>query len=515
MKTKIFAILLIFISMSLSTKSLASHVHVYLQNTYTTESFYFCAASVDTVVVYKPTTATSSINWNPPVGSNIYSEDSVVITVVNAGFWIFYSDEVDKNFYVSLLTSGPIEPTCMVNDTSFCTATFSLDLDAENGGSTYQWSTGANTQTITVTTPGTYTATVTNACSTAVFSKVITHSNSNAPHLGADQNICLGDSTTLIGTISNANSYLWSTGETTSTINVDSDGNYWVYAQDNNGCSGRDTIHVATMQTSSQEILLATINIDPLDPKYGNNMITWYVDPLLIGSIDSVYIYREMGTNNYVLVGVAAYADGQWSDGVNSIVHAWKYKISLVGNPCGESIQSSSVQTIHSWVSEFSGNYTIQWDPYVVDAKSTVTWYKILSGNGLNTLTVRDSVSGTLTSVTLPNTTDSIFVVGAELNGSKSFSGLALSNKTPNPTVTGIHEAETIAYSIYPNPANEQLNISIGIEKFQVEVLTLLGQVLLTEHNVKTLNVSNLPQGTYILSVIVDGVKTNKMFTKN
>lgn len=511
MKTKIFAIFLLIFSMSCGIVS-ASHVHVYLNDTYTAEYHYFC--SVDTVIVHKPSTAVSSIIWDPPTGSNIYDSTSVIITSINTGTWNFYSDDVDKYFYIYILTSGPTEPACMVNDTSFCTATFSLDLDAENSGSTYLWSTGATTQTITATTPGYYWVSVTNACDVDTFDITILQSNLNVPHLGPDQSICLGDSVTLTGTISNPDSYLWSTGETTPTINVENDGEYWVYAEDNNGCSGRDTIHVSTMQTSSQEILLATINIDPVDPNYGNNMITWEVDPLLVGSIDSVYIYREMGTNTYVLVGTAAYADGEWSDGVNSIVHAWKYKISLVGDPCGESIQSSSVQTIHSWVSQFGGNYTIQWDPYVVDAKSTVTWYKILSGNGLNALTVRDSVSGTLTSVTLPNTTDSIFVVGAELNGSKSFSGLALSNKTPNPTVTGIHETETMLFSLYPNPANDQLNLSIETNDFQVEVLTLLGQVLLTEHNTKVLDVRSLPQGIYIVSVIVDGVKTNKRFTK-
>ena len=519
MKTqkKTFLMLVFFFMVACMSQVSATVIDtIYVIANTSTETHYICYNNInDSVMIHCPIGHTN-IRWKDPSMQGINGPDSVFVTNSNDGHWMFYSDQLGtwKDIYVYLV-SAPYEPASMVNDTSVCTTNFLIELNAENPASNYQWSTGATTVWYDATTPGTYTVTVTNTCGTGVYSKTISYNNPNAPHLGADQNICLGDSATLTGTISNANSYLWSTGETTPTINVENDGNYWVYAQDNNGCNGRDTIHVATMQTSSQEILLATINIDPLDLTYGNNMITWYVDPLLVGSIDSVYIYREMGTNNYVLVGVAAYTDGQWSDGVNSIVHAWKYKISLVGDPCGESIQSSSVQTIHSWVSEFAGNYTIQWDPYVVDTKSTVTWYKILSGNGLNTLTVRDSVSGTLTSVTLPNTTDSIFVVGAELNGSKSFSGLALSNKTPNPTVTGIHEAETIAYSIYPNPANEQLNISIGIEKFQVEVLTLLGQVLLTEHNVKTLNVSNLPQGTYILSVIVDGVKTNKMFTKN
>lgn len=518
MKTKIFLIFLLIFSVYWMNAS-ASVTHVYLQNNSSTEWHYLC--SVDSVIIHKPSNGLTGIEWISP-GSDFTYDTTVVVTLATTGHWYFTSNEVTgKNFYVYILSSPPIEPACMVHDTSFCTATFSLHLNAENqdpeghNAATYLWSTGATTRTMTVTTPGYYWVIVTNACGVDTFDITITQSNSNVPNLGPDQSICLGDSVTLTGTISNPDSYLWSTGDTTSTINVENDGEYWVYAEDLNGCSGRDTIYVSTMQTSSQQILLATINIDPVDPNYGNNMITWEVDPLLVGSIDSVYIYREMGTNTYVLVGTAAYADGEWSDVVNSVGHAWKYKISLVGDPCGESIQSSSVQTIHSWVSQFGGNYTIEWDAYVVDAKSTVTWYKILSGNGLNALTVRDSVSGTLTSVTLPNTTDSIFVVGAELNGSKSFSGLALSNKTPNPTVTGIHETETMLFSLYPNPANDQLNLSIEANDFQVEVLTLLGQVVLTEHNAKILDVSNLTKGTYIISISVDGIRNNKVFTKH
>lgn len=489
---------------------------IYVTANTSAETHYICSNNInDSVMMYCPVGHTG-VSWLDPSSQIIDGTDFVFVTNSNDGHWRFYSNELGvwKHVYVYLV-STPYEPVSMINDTSICTTSFLIPLNAENPGSTYLWSTGSTTVWCDAIIPGTYTVTVTNTCGTGVYSKIITYNNPNAPHLGPDQSICLGDSVTLTGTISNPDSYLWSTGETTPTINVENDGEYWVYAEDLNGCSGRDTIYVSTMQTSSQQILLATINIDPVDPNYGNNMITWEVDPLLVGSIDSVYIYREMGTNTYVLVGTAAYADGEWSDVVNSVGHAWKYKISLVGDPCGESIQSSSVQTIHSWVSQFGGNYTIEWDAYVVDAKSTVTWYKILSGNGLNALTVRDSVSGTLTSVTLPNTTDSIFVVGAELNGSKSFSGLALSNKTPNPTVTGIHETETVLFSLYPNPANDQLNLSIEANDFQVEVLTLLGQVVLTEHNAKILDVSNLTKGTYIISISVDGIRNNKIFTKH
>lgn len=43
---------------------------------------------------------------------------------------------------------------------------------------------------------------------------------------------------------SNYNSYLWNTGEKTSSINVATDGNYWVTVSNSYGCTKSDTIHV-------------------------------------------------------------------------------------------------------------------------------------------------------------------------------------------------------------------------------------------------------------------------------
>lgn len=516
MKTKMLFFGAIFIAFV--TNLYASHTHLYLEDIQTNPSFYYCSTEYDSLIIHRPENGNTDPIWETPDIELIEDQDSVIVLSSDQnGHWCFYSEETEFIDFFIYFVDPAYEPGNF-EDLNICTFSFSRILDAQNteSYSTYLWSTGQTTRTISVDVPDTYTVTITNACGDEIFSKTITQGNPNAPNLGSDQEFCLGESTTLDPQSINVTSTLWSTGATTSEIIVSESGSYWVHIEDENGCNGRDTINITIIQTPSQEILLATINTDPLDPNYGNNMITWEVDPLLVNSIDSVYIYREMGTNNYVLVGGTEYTDEEWSDEVNSIAHAWKYKISLVGDPCGESVSSSSVQTIHSWVSEFGGNYTIQWDPYVVDAKTTVTWYKILSGNELNTLTVRDSVSGSLHSVTLPSTTDSIFVVGAELNGAKSFNGLALSNKTPNPTVTRV-TTKTIApiFLIYPNPAFSELNIDIGHEDFQIEVSTMLGQVVLTEYNVKTLNVSPLPQGIYIISVSADGIVTKKKFVKN
>lgn len=60
--------------------------------------------------------------------------------------------------------------------------------------------------------------------------------------LGPDRNLCQGDSILLTVNVANA-SYIWSTGDTTSSIWVNQGGLYWAQAEfNNNGCPTRDSI---------------------------------------------------------------------------------------------------------------------------------------------------------------------------------------------------------------------------------------------------------------------------------
>nr|WP_320120332.1 gliding motility-associated C-terminal domain-containing protein [uncultured Marinifilum sp.] len=120
----------------------------------------------------------------------------------------------------------------------------SITLDAENSGSSYLWSTGETTQTITVSVSGNYSVVVTdaNGCSATDDVNVIVHPNPTVD-LGADQETCAGGSITLDAENSGS-SFLWSTGETTQTITVNASGNYFVVVTDTNGCSASDDVNV-------------------------------------------------------------------------------------------------------------------------------------------------------------------------------------------------------------------------------------------------------------------------------
>lgn len=513
MKTTTFFMMLM---MSIISWNLSASVqHVYLDNTYNPEYFYFCG--IDSVIIHKPTTAINSIYWNPPVGPNTYDVDSVIVTSINTGTWSFYSDEVGKNFYVYFLTAGPVEPTCMLTDTSFCTATFSLPLDAENhlpGGhaSTYLWSTGATTRTITATTPGIYSVTVTNACGSDVYTKNVYHANPNAPQLGADQTFCWGSSSVLDPLSTNVASWSWSTGETTPTITVDTTGTYWVYLVDNNGCSGRDTVQITSLLPIGEEICY--VEFDTITWK---NNINW--TSVLPGNADSIRIYKETSLNVWTLIGTVGTTTTNFLDIASAPqAQSYSYRLAIV-DTCGNESDMSSYHTTITLLSSYdsgTNTYGFTWSPYY---GLTVADYYLFGIDASNNVTQIGTVPGNqfFYNYINPNLAYIKYFVGFETpdcNGAKANVIVKSNWIIKDPLITGIQDEVNIPFTIYPNPANDHLNLSIEKEVFDVQILSPLGQVLLTESNTKVLNISHLSPGMYIISVSADGITSKEKFFK-
>jgi gliding motility-associated-like protein len=132
------------------------------------------------------------------------------------------------------------------NDIEVCQGTpVTLDAGAANAGYTIRWNTGANTQQISVTTSGTYTATVSNQGCTTTASVKVTVNTPPVVNLG-DSSICMGSSIRLNAYVEGA-AYSWSTGETTPNITVNTAGTYTVDVT-LKGCTvtAQSTIFVAT-----------------------------------------------------------------------------------------------------------------------------------------------------------------------------------------------------------------------------------------------------------------------------
>ncbi|MCK6483936.1 MAG: HYR domain-containing protein [Phycisphaerae bacterium] len=113
----------------------------------------------------------------------------------------------------------------------------------------YLWSTSETTQTIDVTVSGTYTCTVTdaNGCEGTCSIDVTVNPNPTCSITASPSDtVCDGETVTLDAGAGFA-SYLWSTSETTQTIDVTVGGTYSCTVTDNNGCEGTCSIDVTVL----------------------------------------------------------------------------------------------------------------------------------------------------------------------------------------------------------------------------------------------------------------------------
>ncbi|HYI08638.1 MAG TPA: hypothetical protein VEK57_06180, partial [Thermoanaerobaculia bacterium] len=130
--------------------------------------------------------------------------------------------------------------------TSFCTGG-SVTLDA-GVHTSYLWSTGETTQTISVNAANTYSVTVTNATGCqGSDSHVVTVNPLPTPAITGPTTACNSATLDAGGGYTN---YLWSTGETTQQITVTSSNTYSVTVTDGNGCQGSDS-HAITVNAST------------------------------------------------------------------------------------------------------------------------------------------------------------------------------------------------------------------------------------------------------------------------
>lgn len=133
----------------------------------------------------------------------------------------------------------------------------SVTLTASTASS-YLWSNGATVQSITVSTTGMYSVTVTgvNMCTAASLPAIVTVNPLPTVDLGPDITLSQGQDTILDATGAGL-SYLWSTGATTPAIIVNSMGTYSVVVTNNSQCTATDTI-----------IVTIVTNIADLENKY-------------------------------------------------------------------------------------------------------------------------------------------------------------------------------------------------------------------------------------------------------
>lgn len=197
----------------------------------------------------------------------------------------------------------------IIGDSILCSGGTTI-LDAGNGYTTYQWSTSATTETITVTIPGLYYVIVTNGTGcTGSDTVFINEFPPVHPTLTGTTSLCIGDSSTLKaggGFVS----YLWSNSATTDSLVVTTSGTYYVTVTNANGCAGSDSITVTFYPTATTAFTADTLNgCAPFTVLFNNTTsnATHYLWNFGDGNTDTVtnptHIYIDSGTYTVTLIG--------------------------------------------------------------------------------------------------------------------------------------------------------------------------------------------------------------------
>lgn len=143
---------------------------------------------------------------------------------------------------VNVTQSNSLSPH-IVGTLAICSGASTI-LDAGAGFANYLWSTTDATQTITVSTAGQYSVTVSDAGGCTGTDQVTVQVSTNpTPTISGNTNICAGSSTTLDAG-NGYTTYLWSNNAQTQTINVNTAGNFSVTVTNSDGCSGSTQVTV-------------------------------------------------------------------------------------------------------------------------------------------------------------------------------------------------------------------------------------------------------------------------------
>lgn len=124
-------------------------------------------------------------------------------------------------------------------ETTICNGT-PVDLDAGSGFMSYMWSTSDTTQVISATSGGTYTVTVTDVQGCTGTDEVTVGEGAPDPEITGLAEVCAGGTATLTATMG-FESYQWTSGETTGSIDVNTSGTIIVTVTDQLGCTGTAT----------------------------------------------------------------------------------------------------------------------------------------------------------------------------------------------------------------------------------------------------------------------------------
>lgn len=396
---------------------------------------------------------------------------------------------------------------------------------------TYSWTNaqgvvvGTNNMTLSNVPASSYTCNLVdnNGCTFTIHQAL---SNVNGPVVAIDTILnasCSNNGEIQTSVVSgNPQTYAWSNGATTASVNNLAPGYYSCLITGLSGCIQVIDGTVASQAPQNVDICLVTV-----DTLTNTNLVVWE-KPITTG-IDHFNIYRETSQAGlYQFVGSVPYVNESiYNDLVASPnVRSWRYKISSV-DVCGiESAQSPNHKTIHLVINQGIGtDINLSWDSYEGFPYSNFLIRRHTDTDGWTTVQTMPSNLFTYTD-NPPSTAGLIYTVTVAAPGTCTSTKAAQdfnttrSNRdnrlsTGNGT-NGLAEVLNQAVEIYPNPANDYVFINntstyvISCTLYDASGRKLDSWEL--NPGQQQINLSGFARGVYQIELEHNGLRTTKRF---
>lgn len=366
--------------------------------------------------------------------------------------------------------------------------------------SSYLWSTGASTQTISVNTSGTFTVTVTNASGCTGTASVTT----GAPVITGNLTFCTGSSTTLSTGVNS--SYLWSTGATTQNVSVNTGGTFTVTVTNTNGCTGTASIQVTkkakpTVTVTPSAAVICPPNVSVSLTAGGTaSTFAWSPATGLNQTAGASVTAIPAATTTYIVTGTS-------TAGCTATKTATVTVKPKPVNLLTTNITASSAITKWDTVACAVG-YKLQYRKQGVTA-----W----TSNNINSNSPTKNLSGLLAASSYQWRVKSKFADGTYSVNSNIASFTTLVLRSGMETIESTNELV-----VYPNPATDKLTLEFPFTEgdANISIVNALGQTVLTQKATDTegeleLNIQSLPAGLYFIAVQNGGKIFNSRFIKN
>lgn len=312
-----------------STGATTASIYVSAAGTYTVTSTNACGSAAATQTITNSPLPVASISASGP--TTFCPGGNVTLTASGGGTYLWSNSNTTSSItvnsaglYIVAVTNTCGTDTAQINVTllplpvagisasgplSFCEGN-TIQLSA-TGGTSYQWSTGSSSSSITVDTAGTFSVIATNACgsdTTQVSTSILPLPTAQ---VSGNTVICPGETTVLSAT--GSGTFTWNTGATSSSIATAIPGTYFVVAT--NAC-GSDTAFLVvqpsvvnagfTVSTDSGQVPLT---VSFTDASVNANTWNWNLGPNGSSSSQNpTETFTSPGT--YTITLVVTNADG-------------------------------------------------------------------------------------------------------------------------------------------------------------------------------------------------------------